>query len=134
MAVRGNVSMEASPLPHFGLTAELERLRSDARAFAQRLHPRAVENEWRPIHERIDWEMVEEASRLGWRTMGLPVSDGGGGASALALCVLIEELAAGDMGFAVILDQTLKVQRIVARAAYEMALGHASTRVQGGQP
>src|SRR5262245_1525600 len=117
MALRGNVSMEASPLPHFGLTAELERLRSDARAFAQRLRPRAVENEWRPIHERIDWEMVEEASRLGWRTMGLPVSDGGGGASALALCVLIEELAAGDMGFAVILDQTLKVQRIVARAA-----------------
>ncbi len=107
----------ASPTPHFGLSPEVERLRAEAREFAGRLRPRAVEREWLPIRERVDWEMVEEASRRGWRTLGLPVEDGGGGAGALALCVLIEELAAGDMGFAVILDQTLKVQRIIARAA-----------------
>jgi alkylation response protein AidB-like acyl-CoA dehydrogenase len=109
----------ASPL--FGLTPELEALRDEARAFAQRLRPRASENEWRPIRERVDWDMVEEASQRGWRTLGLPREDGGGGASALALNVLIEELAAGDMGFSVIIDQTLKVQRIIAR--YEP--GHA---------
>jgi acyl-CoA dehydrogenase len=42
------------------------------------------------------------------------VADGGQGADALAFCVLAEELAYGDMGFAVVLDQTLKVQKIVA--------------------
>jgi alkylation response protein AidB-like acyl-CoA dehydrogenase len=103
-------------VPHFGLTPELRRLRADAREFAARLRPRAAELEWRPIRERVDWEMLDEASARGWRTLGLPVEDGGGGASALALCILIEELAAGDMGFAVMLDQTLKVQRILARS------------------
>lgn len=120
MAIAGEPT-PASPISHFGLTPEVERLRAEAREFAARLRPRAVENEWRPIRERVDWEMVEEASRRGWRTLGLPVADGGGGGGALALCVLIEELAAGDMGFAVVLDQTLKVQRIIARAAQDEA-------------
>jgi alkylation response protein AidB-like acyl-CoA dehydrogenase len=110
--------------PLFGLTPELEALRDEARAFAQRLRPRASENEWRPIRERVDWDMVEEASQRGWRTLGLPREDGGGGASALALNVLIEELAAGDMGFSVIIDQTLKVQRIIARYEPGQAYRH----------
>ncbi|MGH9101565.1 MAG: acyl-CoA dehydrogenase family protein, partial [Acidimicrobiales bacterium] len=63
------------------------------------------------------WELVGELSRRGWRTMGLPEEVGGGGAGVLELCVLIEELAYGDMGLAVILDQTLKVQRILMRLA-----------------
>lgn len=116
--------MTAEPGPHFGLSAELMALRREAREFAARLAPRAAENEWKAPRQRVDWEMVEESSRLGWRTMGLPVEDGGGGASALALCVLIEELAAGDMGFAVIIDQTLKVQRIIARTAGGQARQH----------
>ena len=107
---------EQTVLPHFGLSPELRQLRSEAREFASRLGPRAYRLEWQPIRERVDWEMLDEASARGWRTMGLPLEDGGGGASALALCVLVEELAAGDMGFAVILDQTLKVQRIIARS------------------
>ena len=111
--------VEASGAPHFGLTPEIERLRAEARAFAlEKLRPRASQLEWDPDpRRRVDWELVEEASRRGWRTIGLPVSDGGGGMSALGLCVLIEELAYGDMGFAVIIDQTIKVQRIIARAA-----------------
>jgi alkylation response protein AidB-like acyl-CoA dehydrogenase len=40
----------------------------------------------------------------------------------LELCVLIEELARGDMGFAVLVDQTLKVQRILMRLAGGEAL------------
>ena len=108
---------ETAATPHFGLPPELLALRRQAREFATRLAPRAAQNEWKAPGQRIDWEMVEEASNRGWRTLGLPRADGGGGASALALCILIEELAAGDMGFAVILDQTLKVQRIVARSA-----------------
>jgi alkylation response protein AidB-like acyl-CoA dehydrogenase len=96
----------------FGLTPELLELQSEARAFAlERLRPRAAELEWRDDpRERVAWELVEEASARGWRTMGLAE-----GASVLGLCVLIEELAYGDMGFAVLMDQTLKVQRILAR-------------------
>ncbi|MGH7775601.1 MAG: acyl-CoA dehydrogenase family protein [Candidatus Dormibacterales bacterium] len=103
--------------PRFGLSPGMLALRDEAREFAARLRPRAMDNEWRAPRERVDWEMLEEASRRGWRTLGLPREEGGGGAGALELCLLIEELASGDMGFAVILDQTLKVQRIIARAA-----------------
>jgi alkylation response protein AidB-like acyl-CoA dehydrogenase len=112
--------------PFFGLTAEQERLRDEVRRFAvEQVAPRARSREWTPdARQRVDWELVEEASRRGWRTLGLPPEDGGGGASALDICVLVEALAYGDMGFAVVLDQTLKVQRIVA----ELAGGEARER------
>ena len=86
----------------------------EARRFAlETLRPRAAEQEWREDpRERVAWDLVEEASKRGWRTLGLAEDS-----SALALCVLIEELAYGDMGFAVIIDQTLKVQRILNRLA-----------------
>jgi alkylation response protein AidB-like acyl-CoA dehydrogenase len=100
--------------PAFGLTPELLELQREARAFAlERLRPRAAELEWRDDpRERVAWDLVEEASARGWRTLGLAE-----GATVLGLCVLIEELAYGDMGFAVLMDQTLKVQRILARLA-----------------
>jgi alkylation response protein AidB-like acyl-CoA dehydrogenase len=105
--------------PHFGLTAEQVELQMEARRFAlEELRPRAAAMEWeREAGRRVAWDLVEEASRRGWRTIGLAREDGGGGASALDLCVLVEELAYGDMGFAVILDQTIKVQRILGRLA-----------------
>ena len=104
----------ASTTPFFGLTPELEELRREARAFAlERLRPRAAELEWNPdARARVAWDLLEECSERGWRTMGLDED-----ASVLGLCVLIEELAFGDMGFAVLMDQTLKVQRILARMA-----------------
>lgn len=101
------------------LPPELEELRASARSFAlEKLRPRAREMEWAvDPAARVAWDLVEEASARGWRTLGLPRELSGGGASPLALCVLIEELAYGDMGFAVIIDQTLKVQRILAGIA-----------------
>jgi len=116
--------------PFFGLTPAQVRLRDEARTFAiEHVAPRARELEWHPeIRERVDWELVEESSRRGWRTMGLPREDGGGGASALDICLLIEALAYGDMGFAVILDQPLKVQRIVSRLAAGEAREHFLAR------
>lgn len=104
---------------HFGLTPELEALRTEARRFAlERLRPRARDAEWAAEPAaRVAWDLVEEASARGWRTLGLPREAGGRGAGTLGLCVLVEELAYGDMGFAVIIDQTLKVQRILAGLA-----------------
>ena len=99
-------------------------LRGAVRPFAERLRIAAAEREWRADpRERVPWELVEEASRRGWRTLGLPAEAGGGGATVLELCVLVEELARGDMGFAVLLDQTLKVQRILMRLASDQARG-----------
>jgi alkylation response protein AidB-like acyl-CoA dehydrogenase len=114
------------PQPFFGLTPEQQQLREEVRRFAvERVAPRARELEWHlEIRQRVDWELVEEASARGWRTIGLPKEVGGGGASALDLCLLVEELAYGDMGFAVILDQTLKVQRIMGRLAEGEARRH----------
>jgi alkylation response protein AidB-like acyl-CoA dehydrogenase len=104
----------AATTAHFGLPPEVDELRREARAFALgSLRPRAAELEWRPdARDRVAWDLLEECSERGWRTLGLEEDT-----TVLALCVLIEELAYGDMGFAVLMDQTLKVQRILARLA-----------------
>lgn len=100
------------------LPPAVARLKEEVNDFATGLRAEASRREWEvDPARRVPWDLVEEASRRGWRTMGLPEDWGGQGASVLALCVLAEELAWGDMGFAVILDQTLKVERIVARLA-----------------
>jgi acyl-CoA dehydrogenase len=104
-----------SEQPFFGLTPKLLELQKDVRAFSlERLRDRARELEWEAEpKDRVAWDLLDVASERGWRTMGLPSEEGGGGATALELAVLVEELAYGDMGFAVLIDQCLKVQRIV---------------------
>lgn len=101
------------------LPPDLLELRRQVDEFAlERLRPTAARLEWEPEpSSRVAWELLEEASARGWRTLGLPSADGGGGASALALTVLVESLSYGDMGFAVLIDQCLKVQRILHRLA-----------------
>lgn len=125
MAVTNDTRL-GTPSPHFGLTPEIAELRAHARSFAiDKLRPRAAEFEWKGgIRDRVDWDLVEEVSSFGWRTYGLSREDGGAGGSVLGICVLIEELAFGDMGFAVIIDQTLKVQRIIARSAQGQVRSH----------
>jgi alkylation response protein AidB-like acyl-CoA dehydrogenase len=110
--------------PYFGLPPDLVALQREVRSFAvETLGPRARELEWRADpRERVAWDLVEEASARGWRTFGLPPEEGGAGASALALCVLVEELSYGDMAFAVLIDQCLKVQRILSELASGRAL------------
>jgi len=109
--------------PHFGLSPELLALQEEVRAFSRdRLRARARELEWEVNpRDRVAWDLLEEASGRGWRTIGLPLEAGGRGASALELAVLIEELAYGDMGFAVLIDQCIKVERII----YALAAGSA---------
>ena len=107
------------------LPPRVAELRHAVRPFAERLRAETAAREWQADpRERVPWELVDEASQRGWRTLGLPAEAGGGAASVLELCVLVEELARGDMGFAVLLDQTLKVQRILMRLARGEALSH----------
>ncbi|HUZ88319.1 MAG TPA: acyl-CoA dehydrogenase family protein [Candidatus Acidoferrales bacterium] len=114
------------PVPFFGLTPDLRALQAEVRDFSSsRLRERARDLEWSANpRDRVAWDLLEEVSTRGWRTMGLPAEAGGRGASALELAVLIEELAYGDMGFAVLIDQCLKVERIV----YALSSGAARQR------
>jgi alkylation response protein AidB-like acyl-CoA dehydrogenase len=82
----------------FGLSPDLVHLQREAREFAvERLRPRAAALEWRPdAADRVAWDLLEEASARGWRTLGLQP-----GASVLGLCVLVEELSYGDMVLAI---------------------------------
>jgi acyl-CoA dehydrogenase len=115
--------MSSEQAPFFGLSPELLTLQREVRAFSlDRLRDRARALEWEAVpRDRVAWDLLAEASERGWRTIGLPSEAGGSGASALALTVLVEELAYGDMGFAVLIDQCLKVQRIL----YELSSGAA---------
>jgi acyl-CoA dehydrogenase len=109
----------ATPTAFFGLPPRAAALQREVREFAAgTLRARARDLEWEADpRARVAWDLVEEADRRGWRTIGLPAADGGQAASALELAVVVEELAYGDMGFAVLIDQCLKVQRILARYA-----------------
>lgn len=96
------------------LTVAQRALRAEAGEWARRvLRPRARELEWAADpRDRVPWDLLEEASERGWRTLTVPEAFGGPDADPLTLCVLVEEIAAGDMGLAVMLDQTLKIARI----------------------
>ncbi len=103
-------------------------LTENQRALQQLAHEFA-ESEIRPVaheldrvadpHERFPWDVVEKASRLGLRTLALPEEMGGAGADILTLCLVGEELAWGDLGVAVVFDQTWKISHLLERLANE---------------
>ncbi|HEY8487410.1 MAG TPA: acyl-CoA dehydrogenase family protein [Limnochordales bacterium] len=103
----------------FRLTPEQEQLQQKVRQFVrEKVRPEAMERKWRPdARDRVPWDWVEELSRMGLRTLAVPREYGGGGASPLTLCVVAEELAAGDMGLACIFDQTWKITRVFSEMA-----------------
>jgi alkylation response protein AidB-like acyl-CoA dehydrogenase len=49
---------------------------------------------------RVPWDWIAMLSRMGIRTMPVPTEYGGAGADAISLCVVAEELSAGDAGLA----------------------------------
>ncbi len=99
------------------LAPHLAELHQRLRSFIQReVRPNAPRREEAadPL-ARFPWDWVEELSRMGVRTMTLPVEDGGSGADVLSCCVMAEEIGAGDLGLAVALDQTWKFTPLIAR-------------------
>jgi len=99
----------------FTLTEEQKSIRGIARKFSyEELAPVAAERDRiREWEKRMPWDLTERASALGLRQLPYPKEFGGGGADVLALCLAGEELAAGDLGFAVNLDQTWKLAHIL---------------------
>ncbi|MEE9256369.1 MAG: acyl-CoA dehydrogenase family protein [bacterium] len=99
----------------FTLTEEQLAIQKLARDFArQEIEPVAAERDriqnW---EERMPWDLVEKASALGLRQLPYPEKWGGAGADVLTCCIAGEELAAGDLGFAVNLDQNWKLAHIL---------------------
>jgi acyl-CoA dehydrogenase len=102
----------------FALTEEQRALRDVARRFIeQTVRPVAADLDRRPDPaDCFSWEIVEEASRVGLRTLTLDRGYGGLGADSLTTAMMIEELAAGDLGVAVVFAQTWKILQTLQRA------------------
>jgi len=102
----------------FTLSEEQQQWRALAREFAEKtIRPDAQRRDRLPTAaERIPWDWIREADRLGFRTLGVPKQFGGAGVDILTLCLVGEELAAGDLGFAVIMDQCWKMAHILSDA------------------
>lgn len=65
----------------------------------------------------FSWEIVEKADAAGIRTMTLSEEWGGIGADSLTTAMVVEELAKGDVGVAVVLAQTLKLAQALQKTA-----------------
>jgi alkylation response protein AidB-like acyl-CoA dehydrogenase len=100
----------------FSLSEEQQRWRAIARDFAEKtIKPDVLRRDRLPTAaERIPWDWIREADGLGLRTLGVPKKFGGAGVDVLTLCLVGEELAVGDLGFAVIMDQCWKMAHILS--------------------
>ncbi|MDP2706430.1 MAG: acyl-CoA dehydrogenase family protein, partial [Burkholderiales bacterium] len=90
------------------LSAEQQEIRDTVRDFVVReikpvaLHPDRLQAE----DPHFPLEILDQASQMGLRTLALSEALGGAGADHLTSCVVAEELATGDVGFATTLAQT----------------------------
>jgi alkylation response protein AidB-like acyl-CoA dehydrogenase len=102
------------------LTPEQHEIRQTVREFVRReVKPIALERDRKEdFDERFPWEVLEQASRMGLRTMALSEDMGGTGADNLTCCLVIEELAVGDVGIAATVGQTA----CLARSWFEGAM------------
>ena len=101
----------------FSLSDEDSAIRDLAHNFAEKeIRPIISDREWlQDPTKRIPWEVVEEGSKLGFRTMTVPTEFGGLDCSLSTLILVLEELSWGDLGVAIIFEQTLKTVRRIAR-------------------
>jgi len=105
------------------LTAEQLEFRDTVRDFVQNevkpaaLHPARLE----PFEKPLLAELLDYASRMGLRTLALSEAAGGAGADTLTSCIVLEELAAGDVDIAM----ALAVTQGLGRTLFESAMSDA---------
>jgi acyl-CoA dehydrogenase len=107
-------------IPSFELNGMQQQLRGEIQRFVENEIKSLDLNEyeWRDDpHERTPWEVVDAAGEMGLKNLAAPEEYGGMDASALTLTMAVEELAVGDLGLAVLFDQTWKISRIIAEMA-----------------
>jgi alkylation response protein AidB-like acyl-CoA dehydrogenase len=96
------------------LTDEQKAMRESVRNFVRK-EIRPIANERDRLEEfdaRFPWEALDKASELGLRTLLLSAENGGAEVDALTYCIVIEELAAGDVGIAATLGQTAALAHV----------------------
>ncbi|MGQ0749941.1 MAG: acyl-CoA dehydrogenase family protein [Betaproteobacteria bacterium] len=104
------------------LTAEQLEFRDTVRDFVEReikpaaLHPDRLQ----PFDKPLLKDLLDKASQMGLRTLALPEEAGGAGADTLTTCIVLEELAAGDVDIAAALGQTAVLAREIFGAAAKL--------------
>lgn len=98
-----------------GLNEDHERLRELVQEFVRRVVvPVAAELDRRPDPaDCFSWEIVEQLSEIGLRTLTLSDEYGGAGVDPLTASIVIEELGKGDLGVAAVLAQTLSIAQTI---------------------
>ena len=97
------------------LTPEQIEFRDTVRDFVQSevkpaaLHPTRLE----PFEKPLLLDVLDYASRMGLRTLPLAEAAGGAGADTLTSCIVLEELAAGDVDVAAALGLTQALARVL---------------------
>jgi len=71
------------------------------------LNPRRLE----PFEKPLLKDALDKASQMGLRALALSEDAGGAGADALTICIVLEELGAGDVDVAMVLGQTATLAR-----------------------
>jgi alkylation response protein AidB-like acyl-CoA dehydrogenase len=96
------------------LTDEQKAMRESVRNFVRKeIKPSANERDrLEDFDKRFPWQALDKASDLGLRTLLLSTENGGAGVDALTFCIVIEELAAGDVGVAATLGQTAALAHV----------------------
>lgn len=95
------------------LNAEQLEFRDTIRDFvASEIKPVALHpDRLQPFEKPLLTELLDKASQMGLRTLALPEEAGGAGADTLTTCIVLEELAAGDVDLAMALGQTAMLAR-----------------------
>ena len=77
-------------------------------------HERDKIDSW---EERAPWELIEEGSRRGLRTITLSEEWGGKNLGLFEICLMAEEIAVGDCGISIIFDHCWRFGRLMCASA-----------------
>ncbi len=90
------------------LTSEQLEFRDTVRDFVDReVRPAAtLPARLEPFEKPLMLDLLDQAAQMGLRALGLPEDAGGAGTDLLTTCVVLEELAVGDVDLAVVLGET----------------------------
>ena len=99
------------------LTAEQLEFRDAVRDFVTReVQPAAIDpKRLEPFEKPLMTDFLDQLSQMGLRGLALPEAAGGAGADLVTCCVLLEEIAAGDVDLAMVLGETA----VLAHAVHE---------------
>src|SRR2546425_13334812 len=115
------------------LSAEQLEIRDAVRDFvAREVKPAALApGRLEPFEKPLLTELLDQASRMGLRTLALPEERGGAGADNLTCCIVTEELAVGDPGIAPGLAPTGMLGLVFARPLKPARSEHILTQFAG---